>query len=85
VTIRGLVDIADNGVSVNGVAVPGTARQAIPPDTIRVIPAGRYQVSEGEIWLLSNYHPRGLDSRYYGPVLASHIDARSPAAIIQVT
>lgn len=70
-----LVDITNNGVSVNGLAVPGTARQAIPPGTIRVIPEGRYQVNEGEIWLLSNYHPRGLDSRYYGPVLASRIDA----------
>jgi conjugative transfer signal peptidase TraF len=63
------VEISAAGVTVNGVPVPGTP--VYPTDsrgrlhTLRM-PAGRSSVPAGQVFLLSNFHPRSWDSRYFG-------------------
>src|SRR5581483_3260069 len=42
---------------------------------LRPFPFGVYRVAAGEVWVMSN-HPRGLDSRYFGPVPAASIISR---------
>ena len=37
--------------------------RAVPP-----VPMGSVRVGQGELWLHSGHHPRGLDSRLCGPV-----------------
>jgi conjugative transfer signal peptidase TraF len=63
------VEISAAGVTVNGVRVPRTP--VYPTDsrgrlhTVR-IPEGRYIVPAGQVFVLSNFHPRSWDSRYFG-------------------
>jgi hypothetical protein len=40
--------------------------------SLRPFPFGIYRVPTGQLWVMSN-HPRGLDSRYFGPVTESSV------------
>jgi conjugative transfer signal peptidase TraF len=40
-----------------------TAGRALAP-----WPAGKYTVPPGMVWLISSYHARSFDSRYFGPI-----------------
>jgi hypothetical protein len=39
---------------------------------LRPYPFGIYRVPTGQLWVMSN-HPRGLDSRYFGPVAEASV------------
>jgi conjugative transfer signal peptidase TraF len=68
------VDVSDHAVSVNGQALPrsGRLRNDCDGRPLPRIPAGRYALPAGNIWL---YAPvaRSWDSRYFGALAASHV------------
>jgi conjugative transfer signal peptidase TraF len=66
--VEGDVISYDGGVRVNGRLLP--ASQAADHDRHgRALPHPAYprRLARGEVWLTSE-HPRGFDSRYFGPV-----------------
>jgi conjugative transfer signal peptidase TraF len=64
------VQISWRGVAVNGKEIPNSA--PLPGDTagrqLTPWPFGTYTVAAGTVWVVSDYHPRSFDSRYFGPV-----------------
>jgi conjugative transfer signal peptidase TraF len=64
------VQVSARGLSVNGKAVPNSA--PLPKDTagrpLTSWPVGTYRVQPGTVWVVSDYHPRSFDSRYFGPI-----------------
>lgn len=68
------VDVSDGAVAVNGRALPNSGRRArdCADRPLPRIPAGRYLISPGTIWL---YAPvaRSWDSRYFGPEPAANV------------
>ena len=72
-----VVRIDSDGVYVNGVRWPDSV-PLLHDDEGRALhpyPFGVYRVPAGQLWVMSN-HPRGLDSRYFGPVPASSVISR---------
>jgi len=63
------VEISVEGVSVNGHLLPGSpvfaADSAGRPHTVQM-PQGQYIVPDGQVFLLSTFHPRSWDGRYFG-------------------
>ena len=72
-----LVEINTFGMRVNGILWPHSVPLAHDAEgrSLRPYPFGVYRVHAGELWVLSN-HPRGLDSRYFGPVLEPNVISR---------
>ncbi|GEM_PF-1107906 len=72
-----LVRVSPHGVYVNGVRWPESVPLAHDEEgrTLRPYPFGAYRVAAGELWVMSN-HPRGLDSRYFGPVAEASVVSR---------
>lgn len=72
-----LVQVSEQGLSVNGRLLPNTAPRGT--DTMgrpmRPWPAGSYRVMPGTLWVASTYNPRSFDSRYFGPVPVTCINA----------
>ena len=70
------VEISAAGVMVNGVPVPGTPVYSTDsrgrPHTLRM-PEGRSIVPAGQVFLLSTFHPRSWDSRYFGSLPLSAV------------
>jgi conjugative transfer signal peptidase TraF len=64
-----VVEISETGVSVNGSVIPGSLAFSADshgrPHTVRM-EKGWYVVPEGQVFLLSTYHPRSWDGRYFG-------------------
>ena len=64
------VQVSERGVLVNGKTVPNSA--PLPKDTagrpLTPWPFGTYPVQPGTVWVISDYHPRSFDSRYFGPI-----------------
>jgi conjugative transfer signal peptidase TraF len=72
-----MVRIESDGVYVNGVRWPDSV-PLLHDDEGRALqpyPFGVYRVAAWKVWVLSN-HPRGLDSRYFGPVPAASVISR---------
>ena len=65
-----IVDVTAAGVAVNGSQLRNSS--ALSRDTagrpLTPWADGRYVVPAGMVWLISDYHPRSFDSRYFGPV-----------------
>lgn len=65
-----VVSVSNRGVAVNGRgllnSVPLTRDTGGRPLT--PWPYGTYTVQPGTIWVVSGYHPRSFDSRYFGPI-----------------
>jgi conjugative transfer signal peptidase TraF len=72
-----VVDESARGVRVNGILWPNSAPLAhdLEGRSLRPYPFGTYCVAAGRRWVMSN-HPRGLDSRYFGPVTESSVISR---------
>jgi conjugative transfer signal peptidase TraF len=72
-----VVRVSPYGVYVNGVRWPDSV-PLLHDDEGRALhpyPFGVYRVAAREVWVMSN-HPRGLDSRYFGPVPAASVISR---------
>jgi conjugative transfer signal peptidase TraF len=72
-----MVRIDSDGVYVNGVRWPDSV-PLLHDDEGRALqpyPFGVYRVAAGRLWVMSN-HPRGFDSRYFGPVPAAGVISR---------
>lgn len=70
-----IVALSKTGVGVNNRLIINSAPllkddQGAP---MPVYQAGTYKVAPGFIWLVSHYHPKSFDSRYFGPVRMSQI------------
>ena len=72
-----IVQIDRLGVRINGVYWPDSAPLSRDRGgrTLTAYPFGTYCVALAELWVMSN-NPRGLDSRYFGPVPASTVISR---------
>jgi conjugative transfer signal peptidase TraF len=80
------VSVSRRGVAVNGRgllnSVPLTRDTGGRPLTPWAL--GTYIVQPGTIWVVSGYHPRSFDSRYFGPVSVSLIRNRlRPLLVLQ--
>jgi conjugative transfer signal peptidase TraF len=75
------VELSARGISVNGLSLPNTA--PLSRDTkgrpLTAWPFGRYPVTPGTVWVVSSYHSRSFDSRYFGPVYTKAIRHRLKA------
>lgn len=64
------VQVSERGLSVNRKAIPNSA--PLLKDTagrsLTPWPLGTYTVRAGTVWVVSDYHPRSFDSRYFGPI-----------------
>jgi hypothetical protein len=62
------------GVRINGVLWPNSTPLTHDQQGRLLHPYrfGNYRVPSGELWVMSN-HPRGLDSRYFGPISVARI------------
>jgi conjugative transfer signal peptidase TraF len=62
--------LSERGMAVNGRALPNSA--PLLKDTanrpLSPWPYGTYAVQPGTVWVVSGYHPRSFDSRYFGPI-----------------
>lgn len=72
-----LVQVESDGVYVNGVRWPASAPLTHDEEgrPLRPYPFGTYRVPVGQVWVMSN-NPRGLDSRYFGPLPAASVFSR---------
>lgn len=70
------VQVSRAGVAVNGRMIPNSRPSFRDPKgrSLAMFPAGLYRVPVGQVWLVSHYHPRSYDSRYYGPVPVRQIE-----------
>ena len=75
-----LVDLAPDGVAINGTRLPDSA-PAMSDSRGRPLPHapwGRTVVAPGEVWLIGIATTRSWDSRYFGPVPLDHVHAVRP-------
>lgn len=71
------VDVTTLSLDVNGHRVLDRAAEKTDSRG-RPLPAvevGHSVVAPGRLWVISTYHPRSLDSRYFGPILESSVTA----------
>lgn len=66
------VTVNRNAVSVNGEPIPNTSALG----SIRW-KDGTYRVGDGEVWIFSTYVANSFDSRYFGPVRTSNVNAEA--------
>jgi conjugative transfer signal peptidase TraF len=73
-----LVSVSPEGVSVNGRLLPNSAPRTRDAAGRALVPwrFGTYPVAAGTIWVVSSYHPRSFDSRYFGPIPESAVRER---------
>jgi type IV secretory pathway protease TraF len=69
-----VVNASARGVRLDGILWPHSAplTHDLEGRSLRPYPFGTYRVPAGQLWVMSN-HPRGLDSRYFGPVTESSV------------
>ena len=66
--------IHEQGVTIDGELVASSPRLALDGQGKPWgIPEGAYEVEPAQFWVLSTYHPRSFDSRYFGPISQSAI------------
>jgi conjugative transfer signal peptidase TraF len=72
------VTMSPEGIRVNGRLLPNSA--PLNRDTagrpLTSWPPGTYAVKAGTLWVLSSYHPRSFDSRYFGPIAVAAVRER---------
>ncbi len=71
------VELRRDGLAVNRAPVPNgrTLERDSRGQRMPHYPWGRYTLRPGEVWLYSPYHPGAFDSRYFGPVTVTRIQA----------
>jgi conjugative transfer signal peptidase TraF len=70
-----VVEVSANGIAVNGTLLPNTAPRQRDSGgrALNHWPFGRYEVSAGFVWVVSEYNAQSFDSRYYGPIPVSRV------------
>ena len=84
VAIRGdIVQVGTPGVSIDGKLWPDSAplHRDIEGRILQPYPFGTYRVPAGQLWVMSE-HPRGIDSRYFGPVLETNVISQLVPVIV---
>jgi conjugative transfer signal peptidase TraF len=80
-----IVDVSPAGIRVNGVALANT--RAFSSDAHgNLLPhpkTGRHVVEAGEMWLLSSYDQRSIDSRYFGPLSIAGVETVVRPVLVQ--
>jgi conjugative transfer signal peptidase TraF len=78
------VQVSVRGISVNGKGIPNSAplRRDTAGRPLTPWPFGTYVVEPGTVWVVSDYHPRSFDSRYFGPVSETLIRNRLRPLVI---
>jgi conjugative transfer signal peptidase TraF len=78
------VSVSPDGVRVNGRLLPNSAPRNTDAAGRPLSPwrFGTYNVQPGKVWVLSSYHPRSFDSRYFGPIPESAIRERLTPLLI---
>jgi len=78
------VQVSARGLSVNGKTIPNSA--PLLKDTagrpLAPWPFGIYAVQPGTVWVVSDYHPRSFDSRYFGPISEALIRNRLRSLLV---
>lgn len=71
-----VVEVAPEGVSVNGARIPNTAPRILDSAGRDMPPArfGSYTAGPGEVWLVSSFTAMSFDSRYFGSLPAAQIE-----------
>ena len=71
------VTVTPAGIVVNGAAVPNTRTLASDRKGRRLplLPAGRWVVEPGTVWIVSSYSRYSFDSRYFGAIEARQVRA----------
>lgn len=72
------VTVTPTALVLNGRIVANSARLAADRNgrSLPQLPYGEYHVKDGELWLVSNYSRLSFDSRYFGPVNETQVQAR---------
>jgi conjugative transfer signal peptidase TraF len=81
-----LVTMSPEGVRVNGQFLPNSAprKRDTAGRPLTSWPFGTYVVKAGTLWVLSSYHPRSFDSRYFGPIAESAVrDKLRPLLVVK--
>jgi len=78
-----IVQIATPGVSINGMLWTDSAPLDRDAEgrSLEHYPFGSYRVPTGQLWVMSS-NPRGIDSRYFGPVAKASVISRLVPVII---
>jgi len=71
------VQIEASGVRINGTLWPDSKPLTRDAEghALYAFPFGIYRIAAGQLWVMSQ-HPRGIDSRYFGPVAESSVISR---------
>lgn len=79
------VDVTPAGIRVNGVALANTRAYSADAHGNRLPhpQTGRHVVDAGEMWLLSSYDRRSIDSRYFGPLPISRVETVVRPVLVQ--
>ena len=80
------VTMSPEGVLVNGQSLPNSAprNRDTAGRPLTPWPFGTYVVKAGTLWVLSSYHPRSFDSRYFGPIAESAVlDRLRPLLVVK--
>jgi conjugative transfer signal peptidase TraF len=70
-----VVDFSAAGIAINRKLLRNTAPLAADTEgrPLAHWRFGHYLVTEGTLWVVSAYHPRSFDSRYFGPIATSAV------------
>jgi conjugative transfer signal peptidase TraF len=72
------VEVNFAGVRVNGRLIANSKPMTSDPKGRSIKPyLGIFKVKQGEVWLVSHYHQKSFDSRYFGPVAIATLKARA--------
>lgn len=75
-----LVEIGEEGISINGQRIVRSRRQGDGP--LPFMAPGVYRLAADELWVMATHHPRSYDSRCFGPI--THQAVRGKARPIWV-
>jgi conjugative transfer signal peptidase TraF len=70
-----VVEVSVRGLTVNGRRLLNSQAQATDSQfrPMSTWPIGLFHVAPETVWVVSSYHPRSFDSRYFGPIRVSSI------------
>ena len=73
-----VVEVSGAGLAVNGRLLPNTKHQAMDSHgrPMPTWPEGLFHVAPDTVWVVSSYHLRSFDSRYFGPIRVGSIRNR---------